>query len=87
MGLSRRVVLRLFAAGGVASVLAACTTAVPSSPTAAAGKPTTAAATPNSTSGTAAPTSAPAEQPRAGGILRQGNLGDLPTLDGNFLNG
>src|ERR671932_430289 len=25
--------------------------------------------------------------PRPGGILRQGNLGDLPTLDGNFLNG
>ena len=27
------------------------------------------------------------EQPRSGGTLRQGNLGDLPTLDGNFLNG
>jgi ABC-type transport system substrate-binding protein len=47
-----------------------------------------------------APTSAPAagakpvattpaatDQPRAGSILRQGSLGDLPTLDGNFLNG
>jgi hypothetical protein len=26
----------------------------------------------------------PSDQPRSGGILRQGNLGDLPTLDGNF---
>ena len=36
---------------------------------------------------TTAAAPAAAEQPRAGGILRQGNLGDLPTLDGNFLNG
>ena len=39
------------------------------------------------TQAVATPTVPTVDQPRTGGILRQGNLGDLPTLDGNFLNG
>ena len=44
---------------------------------------------PASTAGTSSSSAiaSASEQPRSGGILRQGNLGDLPTLDGNFLNG
>ncbi|MBV9579039.1 MAG: ABC transporter substrate-binding protein [Chloroflexi bacterium] len=38
---------------------------------------------PNST----APLSAPKGQPRSGGTLTEGNLGDLPNLDGHWING
>jgi peptide/nickel transport system substrate-binding protein len=84
--LTRRSALRLFAGTGLVSVLAACTAAAPSSPTASAGQPTSTRAGQAATGAITSTTSA-TEQPRSGGILRQGNLGDLPTLDGNFLNG
>jgi len=85
-GVTRRRALRLF--GGVATLalLAACGPLVPQvAPT----SPSTSASTPaplatGQPRATAATTS---DQPRSGGFLRQGNLGDLPTLDGNFLNG
>jgi peptide/nickel transport system substrate-binding protein len=84
--LTRRSALRLFAETGLVSVLAACTAATPSSPTASAGQPTSSQAGPVA-AGSPASTTPATEQPRSGGVLRQGNLGDLPTLDGNFLNG
>jgi peptide/nickel transport system substrate-binding protein len=96
---TRRAVLRLLGVAGVAGLAAACTSPTPSTPTAAPAKPLAPTAAPAGGGvptpaaagvSAAAPTSvaAPgAEQPRSGGILRQGNLGDLPTLDGNFLNG
>jgi peptide/nickel transport system substrate-binding protein len=80
------------AAVGAAGLLAACTAPAPSAPAATTvgqtAAPTNAAAAVSNAS-VSAPTPAPTplEQPRSGGILRQGNLGDLPTLDGNFLNG
>jgi peptide/nickel transport system substrate-binding protein len=76
--LSRRAALRTLASAAGVALLAACQTPAP--PAAPTGNPSAAKPT-----AAAAPT--PADQPRAGGILRQGNLGDLPTLDGNFLNG
>jgi ABC-type transport system substrate-binding protein len=38
---------------------------------------------PNSTD----PATAPKGQPRSGGTLREGNLGDVPNLDGHWING
>jgi peptide/nickel transport system substrate-binding protein len=85
----RRMVLGLFAVGGVGSLLAACSAPTPTAPPAApvsTGGP--AGSTPVA-AGTVLTASTPAAQaqPQSGGVLRQGNLGDLPTLDGNFLNG
>jgi peptide/nickel transport system substrate-binding protein len=34
-----------------------------------------------------APATAPKGQPRSGGMLTEGNLGDLPNLDGHWING
>jgi peptide/nickel transport system substrate-binding protein len=76
--ISRRRAIGLVATGAAAALVAACR---PSAPTAA---PPVAAPTP--VAGGAGPTAEP-EQPRRGGTLRQGNLGDLPNVDGNFLNG
>jgi peptide/nickel transport system substrate-binding protein len=76
--MTRRRALRLLGVGAGMALVVACQPTVPNS------TPTSPAAS------TARPQSGPAsttEQPRSGGILRQGNLGDLPTLDGNFLNG
>jgi peptide/nickel transport system substrate-binding protein len=81
---SRRAVLRFLALAGVASVATACSSPVPAAPNAASGTPL---APPPAGAVAATAASGGAEQPRSGGILRQGNLGDLPTLDGNFLNG
>jgi peptide/nickel transport system substrate-binding protein len=78
--ISRRAALRLLASGAGIAVVAACQPITPNAQS----TPTVAASVGSSTPATA---SKPADQPRAGGILRQGNLGDLPTLDGNFLNG
>ena len=76
--ISRRRALGLLGLSAGMALIAACQPGVPS-----------AVATPPPAGGSKpASTSAPAaEEPRSGGILRQGNLGDLPTLDGNFLNG
>jgi peptide/nickel transport system substrate-binding protein len=96
--LSRRLALRMFVGTGLASLVAACSAPAPGSTTQPISPPTAPAAaisTP-SNAATTAPQAPPAtvtaaataaERPRSGGILRQGNLGDLPTLDGNFLNG
>jgi peptide/nickel transport system substrate-binding protein len=82
--LSRRRALGLLGSTFGIALLAACSTPAPSPSGAAAPTPVAT----SSTTSAAAPTANPAsQQPRSGGILRQGNLGDLPTLDGNFLNG
>jgi peptide/nickel transport system substrate-binding protein len=81
---SRREALKLLTSAAGIAVLDACQSPAPS----AAPAPTAAAARgAPSTSSSAASAPAATDQPRSGGILRQGNLGDLPTLDGNFLNG
>src|SRR5579859_7809157 len=76
--ITRRRALGLLGLSAGVALVAACQPSVPSgaptSPPAAGAKPVS--STPGS-----------ADEPRPGGILRQGNLGDLPTLDGNFLNG
>src|SRR5204862_19100 len=60
----------------------------PPAPAAAISTPSNAATTaPQAPPATVTAGATAAERPRSGGILRQGNLGDLPTLDGNFLNG
>jgi peptide/nickel transport system substrate-binding protein len=79
----RRTLLQLLVAGG-AGLLAACTAPAPGAAVSTAAPST--GVTPGATIAIGS-TPAAAEQPRSGGILRQGNLGDLPTLDGNFLNG
>ncbi|MBV9582248.1 MAG: ABC transporter substrate-binding protein [Chloroflexi bacterium] len=84
--ISRRGVLRLFGLAATTALVAACRPSSPAQPV-----PTS----PPLSGSTSAPiatvqpgaTVAAVDQPRSGGILRQGNLGDLPTLDGNFLNG
>jgi peptide/nickel transport system substrate-binding protein len=73
---SRRAALRLLASAGSIVFVAACQPLTPN--------PATAPTTSSSSTSAAAK---PSDQPRSGGVLRQGNLGDLPTLDGNFLNG
>ncbi len=75
---SRRQALRLLGVGAGTALVVACQ---PTAPNAA---PTSSAA---STGKPQSATASATDQPRSGGILRQGNLGDLPTLDGNFLNG
>src|SRR5438105_1957430 len=96
---SRRAVLRLLGVAGVASLAASCAAPSAPTPTAPPDRPLAPTAAPSGSGvptqaaagvGGAAPATlaaASAEQPRSGGVLRQGNLGDLPTLDGNFLNG
>lgn len=75
---TRRAAVRLLLAAGGAGLAVACQPLTPNAPVPAG----------PSVGSTSAPAAAkPADQPRSGGILRQGNLGDLPTLDGNFLNG
>src|SRR5689334_5381827 len=78
--MSRRRALGLLGLTAGVALVAACQPTTPS------------AGPPSSSANTAKPPSSSAtqnvvEQPRSGGILRQGSLGDLPTLDGNFLNG
>ena len=74
--ITRRTALRLLASAGGATLVVACQPLTPPAP----------AASPTAQASNAA-AAKPNDQPRSGGILRQGNLGDLPTLDGNFLNG
>jgi peptide/nickel transport system substrate-binding protein len=76
--MTRRRALGLLGVSAAVALVAACQ---PSVPSAAPTSPPAAGAKPVSN------TPAATDQPRTGGILRQGNLGDLPTLDGNFLNG
>ena len=80
MAWSRREAIKLLSSAAGIALLDACQSpALPAAPAGAPGAPSV------STSATSAP--AASDQPRSGGVLRQGNLGDLPTLDGNFLNG
>jgi peptide/nickel transport system substrate-binding protein len=76
MRLNRRDALRLVGIGGSAAVVVACTSPAPASPAAATAGSATVSATP------AAPAATAVEQPRAGGTLRFGTVGDLLTLDG-----
>src|SRR5579859_4183216 len=76
MRMNRRDTLRLLGLGGGTAVLAACTAPTPATPFAATAGPVGVSATP------AAPAPTVAEQPRAGGTLRFGTIGDLLTLDG-----
>lgn len=91
--LSRRAVLWMVASAGGIALLAACQSPAPAAgppvATPRAGQSTSASGSAGAQTPVSSATSATSasEQPRSGGILRQGNLGDLPTLDGNFLNG
>ncbi|MBV9133159.1 MAG: ABC transporter substrate-binding protein [Chloroflexi bacterium] len=85
--MDRRLALRFLVGGGSAMLLAACTSA-PVAPTAAPANPTS-APQPAATVGAAAqpadtakPTGAQA-QPKSGGTLRLGMVGDVSTLDGH----
>ncbi|MBV8083230.1 MAG: ABC transporter substrate-binding protein [Chloroflexi bacterium] len=89
--------LRLLGSGAAGLLLAACgSQAAPSaSPPSAAtsppatAKPSTAAATSSPGAGSAKPSAAPsgAVQPKSGGVLRMGVLGDLQGLDGHLTTG
>src|SRR5438094_3007410 len=79
VSLSRRAALRLVLSGAGLALLAACTPPAPAAPpavatTAPSGPP---AATVKST------TAPPAPQPKTGGTLRLGMVGDVSTLDGH----
>jgi peptide/nickel transport system substrate-binding protein len=78
--LTRRRALRLVGVPAALALLAACQPPAPSTAP-------TSAPPPSAQAASQTPAPAGEIQPRSGGILRQGNLGDLPTLDGNFLNG
>jgi peptide/nickel transport system substrate-binding protein len=78
--LTRRRALRLVGVPAALALLAACQPPAPSTAP-------TSAPPPGGQAASRTPAPAAETQPRSGGILRQGNLGDLPTLDGNFLNG
>src|SRR5256885_797906 len=71
---SRRRLLRLMGVAAVAGVAAACSAPTPPAPN----QPTASATTGAQPS---------AGQPRSGGTLRVGVVGDLPNLDGHFING
>ena len=79
--LTRRRALRLVGVPAALALLAACQPPAPST------APTSAPTARRDRLRSRTPAPAGETQPRSGGILRQGNLGDLPTLDGNFLNG
>jgi len=91
--LERRAVLRLLALGGGAALLAACgQAAAPAAPTSVpattAAKPAGAVATTSQPAATVATTSQPAAaQPKSGGTLRWGLLGNIVTLDGHNYGG
>ncbi len=82
--LSRRAFLGTFGIGASAIVLSACGVSAPAAP------PTTAAApakpAPTAASGAAITTPAPAgaAQPKSGGTLTAGKLGDVANLDGHY---
>jgi len=78
--LTRRRALRLVGVPAALALLSACQPPAPSTAP-------TSAPPPGAKAASQTPAPAGETQPRSGGILRQGNLGDLPTLDGNFLNG
>ncbi|MBV9895745.1 MAG: ABC transporter substrate-binding protein [Chloroflexi bacterium] len=85
--MDRRLALRFLVGGGSAMLLAACTSA-PVAPTAAPANPTS-APQPAATVGAAAQPAATAKptatqaQPKSGGTLRLGMVGDVSTLDGH----
>src|SRR5579871_6572432 len=92
---TRRRALGLFGVAATTAVLAACQpapsavapTVPPASTPSSSQAVTPQAVTPQAAATTTVPTAATVPQPRPGGILHQGTLGELPTLDGNFLNG
>ena len=80
---NRRGLLRLAAVGAGIALLAACQSVAPAtSPTRPATAPATAQLTPGASS-----TKPAAGQPRSGGTLRLGVLGDLPNMDGHWIQG
>jgi peptide/nickel transport system substrate-binding protein len=95
--MDRRHALRLLASGASTALLAACTSApaaptpAPAAPTAAPAAPTPASAAPTAAPQPAATVSAapkptasqPQAQPKSGGTLRLGMVGDVSTLDGH----
>jgi|SRR5947207_14913004 len=86
--LTRRAALRLLALGTSAALIAACGNqpAAPAQPPAGSGPApgsTAGAAPPIATGAGARPTAETVGQPRSGGTLRQGFLGDLSTIDGH----
>lgn len=81
----RRAVLRLIGLGAAGSVLAACSPA-PTAGTGPAGNVTPPAGTSITVTAPGQPAPA-AAQPRSGGTLRQGALGDLADLDGHQITG
>ena len=87
--LQRRAVLRLVGVSGAAALLAACgQAAAPPAPTSApvptAAKPSATSAATSASVAAAAATSQPAAaQPKSGGTLRWGLLGNIVTLDGH----
>ena len=85
--LDRRVALKLLALGGGAALLGACSAPAPASSPAATNASTGTAPASTGTSPASTATAAPASQPRSGGTLRAGTLGDLPTLDGSWVAG
>src|SRR5215207_6487020 len=83
-GVSRRTLLKLFAAGTGSLVLAGCGGAsAPASPTASS-PPTSAPSGSNAAVPTtsAVPTPSRSAQPKSGGTLRAAIVGDLPSIDG-----
>jgi peptide/nickel transport system substrate-binding protein len=78
--LSRRVLLRAFGIGAGAVVLSACGPAAPAAPPTAAPP----AAKPATTPVAAAATTGSAAQPKPGGTLTAGKLGDVANLDGHY---
>jgi peptide/nickel transport system substrate-binding protein len=91
--LRRRAVLRLLGLSGGAALLAACGQAAapaaptsPPAPTAAKPGPTPAATAP-APAATLGAANQPAAQPKSGGLLRWGLLGNIVTLDGHNYGG
>jgi peptide/nickel transport system substrate-binding protein len=82
--LSRRALLQLLSGGVGLSLLAAC--APISSSGGSSVTPAPAAATPAAASGTSVTVPATAQQPKAGGSLRIGMVGELTSLDGHRLS-
>ena len=88
--LSRRSAIRLVV-GGTAALLTACgapaPSAVPAAPTQPASKPAAPAGGPTAAVSVPQAATKPAPQPKAGGTLRVGVLGDLQGLDGHVTTG
>jgi peptide/nickel transport system substrate-binding protein len=84
---SRRTALRLLAVGLGGLLTATCAPSAPTSTTpAATPAPPTTATTVASTGATVSTPSSAASQPRSGGTIRTGQVGDIANLDGHYAN-